>query len=94
LLLFSGASDDIMVMVGALVRGGEPGDEESYGLAYFNECGLAKYSKYKVDFNFDDRGYTFTYTTNIEHETFDIMEDGDTYCRGIVFSLDSMNPGF
>lgn len=27
------------------------------------------------------------YDTAIPHETFDIMEDGETYCRGIVFSL-------
>lgn len=29
----------------------------------------------------------WTYKTNIPHETFDIMEDGEVYCRGIVFLL-------
>lgn len=32
-------------------------------------------------------GYSWTYKTEIPHETFDIMEDGEPYCRGIVFAL-------
>jgi hypothetical protein len=32
--------------------------------------------------------YSFTYRTNIPHETFDVLEDGcPPYCRGIVFAL-------
>ncbi len=35
-----------------------------------------------------DRGeYAWTYETNIFHETFDIMEDGKKWCRGIAFLL-------
>lgn len=30
---------------------------------------------------------TWTYLTDIPHETFDIMEGGDVYCRGIVFEF-------
>ena len=30
---------------------------------------------------------SWQYETDIPHATFDIMEDGETYCRGIVFSL-------
>jgi len=29
--------------------------------------------------------------TEIPHATFDIIEDGELYCRGIVISLDSLN---
>lgn len=29
----------------------------------------------------------WSYETAIPHETFDVMEDGEVYCRGIVFSL-------
>ena len=32
-------------------------------------------------------GYSWTYKTDIPHMTFDVMEDGECYCRGIVFSL-------
>ena len=31
--------------------------------------------------------YAWTYDTNIPHATFDVMEDEDKYCRGIVFRL-------
>lgn len=31
--------------------------------------------------------YAWTYDTNVPHATFDIMEDEDKYCRGIVFRL-------
>lgn len=32
----------------------------------------------------DREGYSWTYTTPIPHETFEIMEGEDKYCRGIV----------
>jgi hypothetical protein len=38
----------------------------------------------------DKDGYSFQYKTNIPHETFEVMEDGDTYCRGIVFRLEDL----
>jgi hypothetical protein len=31
--------------------------------------------------------YSFTFKTDIPHETFEVVEDGQPYCRGIVFSL-------
>ena len=37
-------------------------------------------------------GYSWTYKTDIPHETFDIMEDGEKYCRAIVFSLSDLAP--
>jgi hypothetical protein len=35
----------------------------------------------------DKDGYSWTYKTDIPHETFEIMEDGEKYCRGIVFDI-------
>ena len=32
-------------------------------------------------------GYSWTYSTDIPHETFEIVEGGEPYCRGIVFSI-------
>jgi hypothetical protein len=32
-------------------------------------------------------GYSWTFSTNIAHETFEIAEDGEPFCRGIVFAL-------
>lgn len=34
-----------------------------------------------------EEGYSFTYRTEIPHETFEVVEDGEKYCRGIVFRL-------
>jgi len=36
-------------------------------------------------------GYPWTYETDLPHSTFDIMEDGETYCRGIVIDLKDLN---
>lgn len=33
---------------------------------------------------------SWTYETTIPHETFYIMEDGERYCRGMVFSIDDL----
>jgi len=30
---------------------------------------------------------SWAYRTDLPHATFDVMEDGDLYCRGIVFAL-------
>ena len=38
-------------------------------------------------------GYSWTYKTDIPHETFDIFEDGKKYCKGIVFAVAALNDG-
>jgi hypothetical protein len=35
----------------------------------------------------DDLQCAWSYKTDIPHATFDVMEDGELYCRGIVFRL-------
>lgn len=34
-----------------------------------------------------ESGYSWTYLTDIPHATFEVLADGEQYCRGIVFSL-------
>jgi hypothetical protein len=34
--------------------------------------------------------YSWQYQTEIPHATFDIMDDGEKYCKGIVFHIDSL----
>ena len=36
--------------------------------------------------------YTWTYCTVIPHEKFEIVEDGEPYCRGIVFNIGDISP--
>lgn len=35
-------------------------------------------------------GYSWTYRTNLLHATFDILEDGEKFCRGIVFNVSDL----
>jgi hypothetical protein len=42
----------------------------------------------KVDAKWEgEPGYSWIITTSIPHETFEIEDDGEKYCRGIVFAL-------
>lgn len=34
-----------------------------------------------------EEGYSWTYKTDIPHASFEVVEDGEPYCRGIVFAL-------
>ena len=38
----------------------------------------------------DEDGPCWTYETDIPHETFDIYEDGEVWCVGIVFSVEDL----
>ena len=40
----------------------------------------------------DEPAASWLIRTDIAHATFDIMEDGDLYCRGIVFDLARLSP--
>ena len=37
-----------------------------------------------------DSGFAWAYETDIPHATFEIYEDGEKYCRGIVFDINSL----
>lgn len=37
--------------------------------------------------------YSWTFETSIPHETFEVVEDGELYCRGIVFALADVGKG-
>ena len=34
-----------------------------------------------------DCGYSWLYETDIPHVTFEVLDEGDKYCRGMVFNL-------
>jgi len=38
-----------------------------------------------VEAVWDADGYSWVFQTDIPHETFDVYDDGEKYCRGIVF---------
>lgn len=93
-----GASDDLMEFDGAIYE--EAGCFDG-GKVYFDKTGAVLDEEFENskciealwcdDDTKDENGglITWTYKTDIPHETFMIYEDGESYCRGIVFSIDS-----
>ena len=39
-----------------------------------------------------EEGYSWTIHTAIPHEIFNVMEDGEKFCRGIVFNIGEISP--
>lgn len=102
LVVVFGASDDLMEFRGAIheeldAYEGTTAYLDADGLVV-NECDnercpyarkLAATAK-KIKAVWDKDDYAWFYQTDIPHETFDIVEDGEKYCRGIVFSLNEV----
>lgn len=99
LVIVYGASDDLMEFEG-MIRD-ELGAYEGT-TAYITPAGLLQnecdndecphFEKLKeaaatIEALWDSDGYSWAYKTAIPHETFEIVEDGEKYCRGIVFTL-------
>ena len=103
LVIVFGASDDLMEFRGAIYD--EVGCYEG-GTAFItdggkllqNECDndecpyfkLEEQTSLKIKAVWDKDGYSWIYETDIPHVTFDILEDDEKYCRGIVFSLNDL----
>lgn len=95
LVIVSGASDDLMEFDGAIY------DEQGCfdgGKIFFNQTGVLQDEFERAnciealwcdESALDGNGnvITWTYKTDIPHETFMMYEDGEPYCRGIVFDL-------
>ena len=99
LAIVFGASDDLLEFRGAIED--EAGCYGT-GTIYFNRSGelrskcdsdecpyfeKTKATASKIKAIWDSEGYSWVYETNFLHETFDVLEDGEKYCRGIVFSI-------
>ena len=102
IVILFGASDDLMEFRGAIED--EVGCYNE-GVAYFDKNGLmvnkcdnedCPYFKEKrlhakvITAIWDSEGYSWIYQTEIPHETFEILEEGEKYCRGIVFSMEDL----
>lgn len=98
-----GASDDLMEFRGAVHDevGCYDGGETTFTAAGLlaNKCSNDKcpyHAKEKknaatVKAIWDDGGYSWRYETRIPHAQFTIVEDGESYCRGIVFALSDLH---
>ena len=99
LVVIYGASDDLMEIQGAISD--EVGCYNG-GTAFFwdgeilapecedercpHEIRRQENSK-TVRAVWDEEGFSWTYKTNIPHETFEILELNEKFCRGIVFDI-------
>lgn len=95
-VIVHGASDDLMEFVGAIEDEGGCFDG---GEVYFDKNGVNDNENDNCiealwcdDDIRDENGglITWTYKTDIPHETFMIYDDGESYCRGIVFSVNDL----
>jgi len=104
LVVVFGESDDLMEFRGMIYDeagcydGGSVSISQQ-GLLEFPDCDEPESCKY---FNMAEKelsvieaiwcegGYSWTYKTEIPHETFDILEFGDKYCKGIVFHINDI----
>lgn len=105
LVIVFGASDDLMEFRGAIYDElsaweGTTAHLSNFGLLK-NECGDddcpyfasgKKGAATIVALWANEPGYSWTYETTIPHATFEVVEDGEPYCRGIVFSLRDVTP--
>lgn len=104
LVVVFGASDDLMEFRGAIYD--EIGAYEG-GVAHLTSKGLlankcdddgcpyfreSKRGASTITATWGGGGFSWTYKTKIPHATFEVMEGGEKYCRGIVFSLADVTP--
>jgi hypothetical protein len=100
LVVVFGASDDLMEFRGAIDDELSAYDGTTAYLApgglLTNKCAdnsCPYFEKIKeattdtIKALWDTEGYSWVYETEMPHASFDIMEDGETYCRGIVVEL-------
>lgn len=96
-----GASDDLIEFRGAIID--EAGCYDG-GTIHFDKNGI--FEDCDSDYKYalaakglckiieavwcGDDEYSWSYKTDIPHATFDILEDGEKYCRGIVFDIQSL----
>lgn len=103
LIVCFGASDDLVEIRGAvhdeisLYDGGE--FHFINGGLYERACesdecpheeSLAE-GTYDIKALWDKNGVSWSYETDIPHETFEVMEDGEVFCRGIIFARESVS---
>lgn len=92
LVVVFGASDDLMEFEGAIY---EEVDCYDGGSAYVNDLGqlVSPERGHEIKAVWcprDGEGNTYAswlMKTDIPHHSFDVMEGGELYCRGLVFSL-------
>lgn len=92
-----GAGDGTVLRIGAvhgLIPNWESVDRESEeDSRSYHDMVRAGFSEVEVEWAPDDEPLSWRFKTAIPHATFNVMEDGDVFCRGIVFALADVKGG-
>ena len=99
LVVVFGRSDDLMELCGAI--DGEEGFGGSGGFTFFiNKDGIKTYGEVSgekiqeptfLTAYWNRSGYSWCYKINVPSSSFDILEEGQKYCRGIVFNISELS---
>lgn len=97
LVIVYGASDDLIELSGAMCDEVDVYEGGTIGImpgrdALTEDDNLDGVSTIKALWNVPGTA-DWTYETEIPHETFNVYEDGELYCIGIVFALDDCKGG-
>ena len=101
LIVVCGQSDDIMAFYGAIYDEVEAYDggtayvtEEGWLTNQCPDSDCPYFEARKTNairitqvWMADESNTTWSYETTLPHSTFNVMEDGEVYCRAIIFSL-------
>lgn len=79
---------ELLITKDGLLDSGHAGECECKYCGFPRMAKTAK--KIKSMWAMGNGDYSWTYETTIPHATFDIMEDGKKFCRGIVFSTQDL----
>ena len=104
LVVIFGASDDLMELRGAIHDEAYPGEEgivkihrggilDSHDDCECEFCGYESKAEKCGSVQSlwcKEADYSWTYKTELPHATFEVLEDGGQYCRGIVLELNAL----
>lgn len=94
LLIIHGASDDLVIIDGFITEQLDAYDGLEFYLSSNGEISLNDGiggELIEAIFSPEYLDTTWLFETEIPHATFDIMEDGELYCRGLVIDLNEFN---
>lgn len=81
---------DVFFNKGNVVQLEEPFDDLDEQMDFLKKYGI-RLDKKKVSAIWDEQQeFVWSFKTDIEHATFDIFEDDDPFCKGIVFHISSV----
>lgn len=89
-----GAIDDELGMDAHFTKDGLLEYDDDFGsmeeMINFIQGHVPEFKVFKIEGTFEDREFPWMFETKIDHATFEIYEDGEKSCLGLVFTLDSL----